>query len=195
MARAQHESARRGTRRRSGECARACHRCLHRPGRLADGSGEAGTTGRFATAQWISMVPVLLIAVSFFAASRYSGTQLPRWPVRLFSAGMVASVPIGVAVFLLHASVRCRVCGLRISSCAEARRIGWRKWLWAATLEACPVCGDDGAASEASRLRWLESGALREPAYWSRKRVLTAVLVAAAMTVTLLWYVSRVKAS
>jgi hypothetical protein len=156
---------------------------------------RSGHSWRIRTAQGISVVPVLMIVVSLFAASSYSGAQLPRWQVGLFSAGMMASLPIGAVVFLLHGSIRCRVCGLRLGSCAEARRRGWRKWLWAATLEACPVCGDDGAASEASRLRWLEGGALREPAYWSRQRVLAALVAAAAITAALCWYVSRVKAS
>jgi len=90
----------------------------------------------------------------------------------------LAAVLIGL---LLRSFVRCRVCGLRVASCAQARGLRACKWAWVASLEECPVCGDDGTASRSSRDRWLASGGVGEPPYWSWRRVTLAVLVVVAI--------------
>ena len=43
------------------------------------------------------------------------------------------------------------------------------------SLEMCPVCGDDGTASPASRAAWAASGQRGEPPYWSGRRMLIAL--------------------
>jgi len=155
---------------------------------------RSGHHWKVRAAQWIGVSPVLLLLVWFVGVRAYPGKQEPRWLVSLFTAGMLSTVPTAIAAFSLRASVRCRVCGLRLGSCAEARRLRLHKWLWVQTLEACPVCGDDGAASEAGRARWIASGSVSEPVYWSRQRVLAALMITAAMVAAFFWYVLHLKA-
>jgi hypothetical protein len=86
---------------------------------------------------------------------------------------------LGLAPLTLLGLVRCRVCRLRMMGSSLARglsRVARRRWI--ATLEACPVCGDDGRATPESRARWLASGIPAEPPYWSGKRIALAILVA-----------------
>jgi hypothetical protein len=47
---------------------------------------------------------------------------------------------------------------------------------WLAALQACPVCGDDGSATEVAVRAWQASGRLAERPYWSSRRILLAVL-------------------
>jgi hypothetical protein len=77
--------------------------------------------------------------------------------------------------------IRCRVCGLRTwtSSQGLTLNVGDREE-WVLALDACPVCGDDGEASERARAEWRASGRQPEPPYWSLKRILIAILFAVA---------------
>jgi hypothetical protein len=145
-------------------------------------------------AQWVGIPPLLVIVVALAIAARYPNAQRPEWVYSMFTAGMLSTLPSGVAVFLLHAAVRCGVCGLRLTSCAAAREWGSRKWLWLSTLEVCPVCGDDGTATTAAKARWAESGGQAEPRYWGSRRLILALLIIAGMAATWLWYVSGLRA-
>ena len=94
-------------------------------------------------------------------------------------AGCFAFVFFSVNV-LLPLFVRCAVCGLQLDTFSGVRRLPRDQQLkWIESLEACPVCGDDGRAEAASRERWRTSDLAPEEPYWSLKRILLAVLATA----------------
>jgi hypothetical protein len=155
---------------------------------------RSGHDWKVRVAQWVGIPPLLVIVASIAIGARYPQAQMPEWVYTMFTAGMLATLPTGVAVLLLRAAVRCGVCGLRLSSCAAARESGSRKWLWLATLDACPVCGDDGTATAAAKARWTENCGQGEPAYWGSPRLILALLIVAGIAAIWLWYVSGLRA-
>jgi len=155
---------------------------------------RSGHDWKLRAVQWVSVAWLSVLLLCFVVGRAYPVGQQPPRLYTFFTAGMMLSLPLGVGVLALRASVKCRVCGLRLGSCAEARRLGWRRWLWVETLEACPGCGDDGTASALGRARWAQSGSPREAVYWSPRRVMIGAMLAAAVAVALLWYGSRLKA-
>jgi len=115
----------------------------------------------------------------------------PAWVVPLVLGSII---PIGLVAFVLPMSVRCRVCGLHMESSSAARTLPNSERLsWLETLEACPVCGDDGRATAASRSAWNSSGGRAEQPYWSVRRMLVGLLVAASLLSTALFIGSHVK--
>ncbi len=84
-----------------------------------------------------------------------------------------------VAGLVLPLLVRCQVCGLQLGSSSAARRMPFHERSdWLETLQACPVCGDDGRASLEAVRAWQASGKLGEPSHWSGNRMLLAILAA-----------------
>jgi transposase len=64
-----------------------------------------------------------------------------------------------LAGLLLPWLVRCPVCGVRIEDCSLARsRSGLPRSEWMDSLQACPVCGDDGNADIVAVRAWQASG-------------------------------------
>jgi hypothetical protein len=115
------------------------------------------------------------ILVAFWAARE-------RTPVRenLFLLALPLVLLFSVAPLVLNLLVRCRVCGLRLMGSKASRQVaGDRRAKWIADLEACPVCGDDGHARDASKTRWLASGVILEVQYWTVRRVTLAFLLVA----------------
>jgi len=105
-------------------------------------------------------------------------SQAPKWE------GPLALALFGLGTALLGASValpmlvRCQVCGLHLESSLPARRLSRSHRLsWVRSLDACPVCGDDGSATVESRERWRRSGLSPEAPYWSGRRIMLAILL------------------
>jgi hypothetical protein len=85
---------------------------------------------------------------------------------------------LSVAPLILHPLVRCRVCGLRLLGSTAARQVAAsHRREWIASIEACPLCGDDGSASVSSRNHWLASGKTLETQYWTLRRTILALLI------------------
>ena len=104
---------------------------------------------------------------------------LTHWTI---AAPTIVSAFVILTVYqCLPVLVRCRVCGLRTFTSGDALRLnpGERVvWIW--SLDVCPSCGDDGTATSESRARRVASGETAERPYWSRARILIAVLLALA---------------
>jgi hypothetical protein len=116
----------------------------------------------------------MALVVGFFIATAVAKQTLPDWIV-LFP---LASLPLLAAHSVLPMLARCGVCDLHLESSAAARQLPRsqrREWLEG--IQACPVCGDDGSATAASQAEWQAKGAGSEPAYWSSRRILLALLV------------------
>jgi len=97
------------------------------------------------------------------------------WPIAI-------ATPMLVAAFVLPFLIRCRICGLRVHDSATVRRTPvWRQSAVIESLEACPVCEDDGRATAESRARWIKAGCPRERAYWSPLRLAIAILAITGM--------------
>ena len=118
-----------------------------------------------------------LLAFLFFAASDRFDREGHGQLQSVATVVLMLSVPVAIAGHLVRARVRCKVCGLNLPSCVEARVAGRRRWEWFAALEACPTCDDDGAASAESRARWETRGRPREDSYWNLSRI--AIVIAA----------------
>ncbi len=109
----------------------------------------------------------------------FGGTTLMVAGFLMRALGVVPAL-VGFAVgnigVLLRSGIRCRVCGLNLHTSRTAVQLPRVDRIpWMATLEECPVCGNDGSASQDSRAEWLESGAVAESPYWSRRRVALAI--------------------
>ena len=98
---------------------------------------------------------------------------------------LMLSLLVAVVGYAVRARLHCHVCGLNMPSCVEARVAGSRRWQWIATLEVCPVCGDDGSASPESHERWREGGRRIEEPYWSFARVALVIVAIVIMLVGL----------
>lgn len=93
--------------------------------------------------------------------------------------GAIAGLLLLVADTVLPMLVRCHVCGLRLWTSAAARELNsGDRGHWLLALDSCPVCGDDGTATNESLARWTGSGASPEEPYWSQRRVLLAIIIA-----------------
>jgi hypothetical protein len=100
----------------------------------------------------------------------------------LSAPAIVIGLMFLVAYFCLPMLVRCRVCRVQTFTSANALQLGRGDrvaWMW--SIEACPVCGDDGRATSESRARWIASGTVPEGAYWSSRRILMALLFTIAL--------------
>jgi len=96
-------------------------------------------------------------------------------PRRWAAFGMMLAFFSFTANTLLPLFVRCAVCGLQMENSSFARNLARDQRLsWIESLDACPVCGDDGSATPASRDRWRHSGMPQEKTYWSAFRILLA---------------------
>lgn len=117
-----------------------------------------------------------MLAFLFFMISARLDGATDRGPMQ--SAATVVlmfSVPVAVGGYFVRARVHCKVCGLNLPSCVEARVAGSRRWEWIANLEGCPICGDDGSASAESHARWRDEGRPPEEPYWNPTRVAVAI--------------------
>jgi hypothetical protein len=86
---------------------------------------------------------------------------------------------------VLPATVRCRVCKLRIRGGSAARdipRLSRHRWLL--SLQLCPHCLDDGSATNDARDRWLQSGRAPEKPHWGINKVALAILAILLMLVS-----------
>ena len=103
---------------------------------------------------------------------------------------IVGGLALVAAALPLPFLIGCRVCGLRLQSSVGMRRARvWGESAYLEGLEACPVCGDDGQATAASRAQWLASGRSAERAYWSAGRLAIAALFT-LLVFGLLWLYS-----
>jgi hypothetical protein len=123
----------------------------------------------------LTWIAVALLLLQVVATSR-SGP----WP-------FVIAMPCGIASFALVLLVRCRVCGLQIQTSSVVRALPWYKQRsFMNVLEACPVCGDAGDASEESRHAWSETRGRPEPPYWQPWRLVLVIVAILGLFVTLL---------
>jgi len=123
-----------------------------------------------------------MLAFLFFIVSARLDGGATRGPFQSAATIiLMLSVPVAVIGYLVRARVHCKVCGLNMPSCVEARVAGSRRWEWLANLEMCPVCGDDGSASPEGHARWRAEGGRKEAPYWNSARV--AVALAAIVVV------------
>lgn len=144
---------------------------------------RSGQSWSLRVAESATTVGVGLSIVGFVGAA---------WLQERVGAGAVVPLVLGFVLmstsYVLPLLIRCRVCGLHLESYSGVRERRREEWLaWIESLQSCPVCGDEGDATQQSRARWLASGAKAESPYWSRRRLLalfvgaTAVLWAAAL--------------
>lgn len=90
---------------------------------------------------------------------------------------LVMGIAAGLAALILPLLVRCRVCGLQLETCDEARVLSRiERGQWFETLAACPGCGDDGGASDQFKDDWAKTGGVRQAPYWSVRRVVVTLL-------------------
>jgi hypothetical protein len=128
-----------------------------------------------------------LLLVALFAG-RMLNRRFVDWVV--FSA--LIALPLLVFNLVLPLLVRCRVCGVQMETSSNARTLSRdRRLRWMESLQACPVCGDDGLASAESRERWLTSGQGGERPYWSLARILWATVAAALLVGGGVWIGGR----
>lgn len=91
---------------------------------------------------------------------------------------MVLAVVAAGANIAFPLQIRCRVCALQIETSKAARALPrGQRLLWMESIEVCPVCGDSGEGTAASRAAWKLSGHPGEPKYWSRSRIGWAILI------------------
>ncbi len=55
---------------------------------------------------------------------------------------------------------------------------------WLISLQLCPLCLDDGSATNDARERWLQSGRAPEEPYWGFDKVALAVLAILLMLIS-----------
>lgn len=104
-----------------------------------------------------------------------------KWMDTVLTLASLASLAGAAVGTLLQWSIRCAVCGLRLTSSSAARLAGSQKWAWLAALEECPVCFDDGSAEASGATQWKSKGAIQEEPYWTARRLLFATLLALAV--------------
>ena len=117
---------------------------------------------------------------------KLKGARVRGWTgFILFWLGFLGSWPpgvfIGLPLVVSYYSVmliRCRVCGLRLSVSKAALNLPtWDRVGWLRSLESCPECGDDGRATREAKEDWRRSGRVVEGAYWTRTRIVLALLL------------------
>jgi hypothetical protein len=107
----------------------------------------------------------LLMMILFFMSPRRTGLWSCFFGLAL----------LGTSV-LLPDFVRCSICGLRLQTSSAAQSVPWHwRQQWILSLQACPVCLDDGNATIESQERWLQSGSVNEQPYWSVARLAIAI--------------------
>jgi hypothetical protein len=115
--------------------------------------------------------------MTLFLLAVFAGRMVDRRFSDWVTLSAVIALPLLVLNVVLPLLVRCRVCGVQIETSSGARTLSRDHRLrWLESLQACPVCGDDGLASAASRERWLTSGHRVETPYWSLARILLAIV-------------------
>jgi hypothetical protein len=141
---------------------------------VADGwLGRSGQAWKTRTAVFGAVAGVMLVLLALTL-----GRLLDRRLGALVPLSLVIAFPLLLLNFLLPMLVRCRICGLQMDSSSAVRELPRDQRLaWLETLQACPICGDDGLASSESRERWLAGGMPVERPYWSLTRILLATLV------------------
>ena len=123
----------------------------------------------------------MLAFLFFMVSSRFDGGA-QRGPVQSAATViLMLSLPVAAIGYIVRARVHCKVCGLNMPSCVEARVAGSRRWEWLASLEACPICGDDGSASPEGHARWRDGGRRKEEPYWNLTRVTMAIAAIVAV--------------
>ena len=88
------------------------------------------------------------------------------------------------AGFVFPLLIQCRVCGLQLLTSKLALQLPLAvRTIWLSKLEECPMCDDDGSATGDVRRTWSLSGRKRESPYWSSRRVIIAMVLAATFLV------------
>lgn len=133
-----------------------------------DRSGQAWKTKN----PWLATAAVVVLV--FLVGTLNSTTGPPRWTI----LAMLVLAAIGrIAGLALPLLVRCRVCGVELNTCSVARsKTVPARSAWLESLQACPMCGDDGRATLVAIRAWQASGHGAEAPYWSRGRVLLGIL-------------------
>ena len=145
---------------------------------------RSGYEWKLRVATYLTFAPT--VAFLFFMASIRFDPGPTRGPLRSAAPGiLLLSLLLAFVGFVVRARIRCNVCGLNLPSSTEARAAGSRRWRWIASLETCPICGDDGSATPESHTRWQESGRPKEEPYWSLGRVLIVIVAIAVMLIGL----------
>jgi hypothetical protein len=117
-------------------------------------------------------------------------------PTQWAPVAIVVGLVFGGGGQILLWLIRCRICGTRVWSCSTALALRRdQRMQWISTINACPVCGDDGRASDESRVRWVSAGSKRERPYWSWSRMLFAIVLAALILAAYSWIARRYKAT
>jgi hypothetical protein len=133
----------------------------------------------------VAGMTLLLVAVSL---GRMVDRRFSDW----LAVSAVIALPLLLMNLVLPMLVRCRVCGLQMETSSTARMLSRdRRVAWLESLQACPVCGDDGQASAESRERWLTSGMRVEVPYWSLARILLATVAAVVLAGGGMWIGAR----
>lgn len=85
--------------------------------------------------------------------------------------------------------VSCPICGVQLVTSRAAREMPRRRrTLWVEGLARCPVCGDDGNATDRARRGWVLAGGAGEPPEWTPLRaVLVLVAVLLMLGALLVW--------
>ena len=123
---------------------------------------------------WLATLIVVMLV--FLVGILNGANGPPRWTI----LAMLALAAVGRIVgLLLPLFVRCGVCGVHLATCAVARSMsGLARPAWWESLQACPVCNDDGRATLVAIRAWQASGQAPEAPYWSSGRVLLGILTA-----------------
>jgi len=130
--------------------------------------------------------------ITLFLLALFAGRMVDRRFSDWVALSAVIALPLLVLNFVLPLLVRCRVCGVQMQTFSSARTLSRNQRLtWLESLQACPVCGDDGMASAESRERWLTSGQRVERPYWSLARILLAVVGAVLLVGGGIWIGGR----
>ena len=131
-------------------------------------------------AVWSAVVGFSLFALAIVGPRKLSAPAL-----------LLAFLPFTMNM-VLPLTVRCRVCGLQLETCLAARDLSRdRRLKWIEALDQCPVCHDDGTASEGAKAAWRTSGMQPEEPYWSVARLIVAVAAACALIGVAVAFASR----
>ena len=137
-------------------------------------------------------LPILVVAILAFVVGLVTNAgSPPLWTIMVM---LVLSAGGRTAGLVLPLLVRCRVWGVQLatSSFSLAHRIPVLSRLaWVESLQACPVCGDDGRAAPESIRAWQASGRAPVEAQWSGGGVLIGVLTAILLTAVALFVFTR----
>ena len=132
----------------------------------------------------------LVLATLVFVVGLLSNAgEPPLWSIVVM---FVLAAVARIAGLVLPLLIRCRVCGVQLTTSSAARHIPLlNRPAWAEVLQACPVCGDDGRAALEAIRAWQASDRGREVLEGSVGSVLTAILIAILLIAVAVFVVTR----